>query len=788
MLARAFGFSCIMFTGVLHAAESNIFTPLFLKLTIDGQPRQEIYRCYKDIKGSIWLNVKDINSLKFPEKNFKLKQFHNSFYFNLSEYEQIEYSLDEHQLILRIQTPLEWHKNQIAVTAITLNNSTYRPKDMGAFLNYDLSSRFSQLQNRNYTAALTEAGLFTPAGVGINSILFNGYDFLRRQHQWTRLDSTWFLDQPETMTSWRLGDSMTSALPWNGVMRFAGIQYSTNFATQPTLITFPQPAVQGEAVLPSSVDVLINGVKAYHENIERGPFYLTQLPVVTGAGQIKMLATDLLGRQQVNTFDYYSSPTLLKPGLANFSYELGISRTFYGIDSNRYNRPLAVATYSLGLNKYYTVGGHIELLKDQQTLSCSNEFLLGNMGIASLGFSGSLVSGKNKWLSKQYQRGVGGLFNLGFRRQTLFLSYGFQSTFATHDYMQIGTYRHRAYPNFTLQSFIGLNSQRFGSLALTYTELNNSFNGLKILPYEFLRPNSDVLMVNYNKTLFKNLFLNATILSDLKNRDKQLIFSLVMPFDGGDKSLSVNEYVFGNQHQENIQLLKNLPFGNGYGYRLTAATTDSAPVIGDLYWQNNYGLLGARYFRLNGTNNTELNARGSVIGFAHRLFLTRYVDQSFALVHTPNMQNVDVYYRNLLIGKTNKYGYLYIPQLLPYQSNEIRIDPNKLSMNSSIEEVEQTVVPYNRSGVLVKFAIKNSISLLITLKTVAGNPIPTSAEVILDNDSKFVPVGYNGEVFVTLDSKSFISGKAAWDNQVCYFSSPVPKTQKVINRMSLVCA
>lgn len=774
-------------SGNIYAENKSMLHPLLVTFTIDGISSAKIYRCYQDEKKQIWAESGDLNTLGFPKAAQAPIHYKNREYVLLDWYEDIEYALDEHALILTIQTPIAWHK-KIIKTEIKLDNVGLRPQHSGAFFNYDANSRFNGWKRKTDLASFTEAGLFTPYGVGTSSFLFNGYDFFQCKNGVTRLETSWTIDEPEHVSSWRFGDSITSGLQWNGAVRFAGVQYATNFTTQPSLITFPQPVISGEAILPSSIDVLVNGMETYKQSVERGTYYLTQLPVITGAGTIQVMAKDLLGREQVSTFSYYAAPVLLKPGLADYSFEVGSMRSWYGSRSYHYGQALGVGTYSLGLTEHDTAGVHIELLKEHQTLGVANHYLLGSVGVLSLGVAGSHTAKTNSGPDGQVKRGLGGLVNVGFRRQTTFLSYGAQATFANHDYFQIGTFRNKGYPNFTFQSFVGVSTERWGAISLTYTALNNAFNPVLAAPYEYLLPNSDVLMVSYSKNLFKRVFFTVSGLSDLRVRNNQQIFAtLSIPLDGGNKSMSFNEYSQSGQHQENIQMIKNLPLGNGYGYRLTAADNKSSPVIGEANWQTNQGLLGARYISTNGGQFGELNARGSVISFAHRIFLARYVDQSFALVDASGFQNAEVLYRNQPIGKTNRAGYLYVPELLAYQPNEIKLDTSKLPLTAQIKEASRTVTPYRRSGVLVKFNLYLAQNILLTLHQNNGEPVPAGAVVSMDGDSAPIPVGYYGQAFISSKGGKRLSGVARWDSQECLFSLEAHVSDKAVQKEFALC-
>ena len=52
---------------------------------------------------------------------------------------------------------------------------------------------------------------------------------------------------------------ISAAGAWGRSVRFGGIQFGTNFSTQPTLVTTPLLFAQGEAIVPSTVDVFVNG-------------------------------------------------------------------------------------------------------------------------------------------------------------------------------------------------------------------------------------------------------------------------------------------------------------------------------------------------------------------------------------------------------------------------------------------------------------------------------------------------------------------------------------------------
>src|SRR5262249_36839264 len=142
---------------------------------------------------------------------------------------------------------------------------------------------------------------------------------------------------------------------WGRSLRFSGVQYGTNFTLQPDLITYPLPAFPGTAIVPSTVDVLVNGARVGAQQVPPGPFTISNVPVVTGAGDVQFVVRDAFGQQQVITQPFYTSRQLLRPGLDEWSVNAGAERLNYGIESFDYGSGFASGYWRRGLTDQVTV-------------------------------------------------------------------------------------------------------------------------------------------------------------------------------------------------------------------------------------------------------------------------------------------------------------------------------------------------------------------------------------------------------------------------------------------------
>ncbi len=315
--------------------------PLLLEIKLNGSLLPGITQCYKDPSGHIWIEESDLRQWGMKSNFHAPLKHRGEQLYKLDWHHNVSYQLDQYAMQLTISAPPQLFITQ-TFDPLSKRLGALRPKDPGAFLNYDAVALRNNSPGINQTnlSALMGLGLFNRLGVGTADVLaYNKYAnnitlLTNQSSKLVRLNTTWTLDQPENIARWRLGDAITGSTYWSGASRFAGIQYATNFNTQPNLVTFPLPGYQGEAAIPSTVDVFVNSVLNQQQIVNNGPYIFNNIPVISGAGNVNVVTQDLLGRSKVVSFSYYASPQLLKPDLVDFSYEAGFVRDNYGVNSN----------------------------------------------------------------------------------------------------------------------------------------------------------------------------------------------------------------------------------------------------------------------------------------------------------------------------------------------------------------------------------------------------------------------------------------------------------------------
>ncbi|MEI7037296.1 fimbria/pilus outer membrane usher protein [Fulvimonas yonginensis] len=681
-------------------------------------------------------------------------------YCALAAIKGLTYQVDQARGMLAISVPptlmAESH-----LSGMSLGIDRPTPSPPGAYLNYDVFAGHESAGSTT-TSALLETGLFGRMGSGTSTLLSRRTDDATRT---IRLDTTWTHDDPDRMASLRLGDTISGASAWGRSVRMGGVQWATNFATRPTFVTFPLPTVDGVAAAPSTVDYYVNDALRLRREVPGGPFTIQDLPVVTGAGEIRMVVRDMLGREQVISQPFYASSGILARGLRDYSYELGFERRNYGLASNDYGKPVLVGTERRGLTDHVTGEIHAELLQDQQTLGLNGNVLVGDLGVLTLSAAGS-----------HDRDGRGGLLELGFQRQSTDLSWGARSQVTTPGFSQLGYEAPARPPKQMTSAYVSVGTQGFGSFGLNYTR--QSFR-------ESNREDIELLGASYSRALGRLGYLGLSALRFLGGDGSTLVsMTFTMPLGSVD-SLSLNGQTRGGSSGGTLQYQHNLPAGSGAGWRMQAGLSPDDPSLAELALQNDVGTYTIGAAESQGRQAYQASVQGGIALLAGRVFPSRHIDDSFAVVRVPGFPGVRVYADNQPVAVTDERGYALVPRLRPYQRNPIRIEQADLPLDAEIQGLQLDAVPYSHSAVALTFPVRAARGAVVVVKLEDGSFLPAGATITVEGSTATFPVGYQGEAYLTgLEATNTL--RANWRGQSCDMTVAFPATGDPLPRIGPV--
>lgn len=615
----------------------------------------------------------------------------------------------------------------------------------GGFLNYELFAAHSQ--DSTQRSGQFEVGYFNRFGVGISNLLAEN---LGSNPHVTRLDTTWTRDFPAQRQSLRLGDAINVAGTWGRSVRFGGIQYGTNYATQPGFVTFPPQSAVGQAVLPSTVEVFVNNALASRQNVPPGPFSISNLPVVTGSGEVQLVVRDLLGREQLITRPFYASQALLREGLASFSHEFGFMRENFGINSNDYADWLATTTYRRGVSERFTGEVHGEAMRGLATVGAGGDYLLPSIGTFSTYFAAS-----------RNRAAHGGLALAGVDRQARPWSLGARTQWTTPGFAQVGLTPPQLPPLQLSSVNLSYAARSGGSVGIAY-----------VMQRSRDQDDTRFATLSYSTSLGKLGSLSISAVRNLAGDATTTIFALLsFPLDNAT-SVSVSSQFrrgenAGNGNDFTTTVQRNTPAGEGYGYRVLARGDGSKE--GSYALQNNIGRVVVEAAHNQGSSATRLDISGGVALLDGDLFLSRRIDQSFAVARIPDYPGVRILADNQPAGRTDAAGNALIPRLRAYDINVISIDHRDVPLDAEIGSLKLDAVPYYRSGIELKFPIKHSRGATFILQLEDGRSVPVGASVQESGRDEVYTVGYDGEVYVAgLGSTTRL--RATWGTQSCEFT------------------
>lgn len=717
---------------------------LWLAVVLNGQSVSQAALMLRSGNGQLLASRTDLRTWRLRIPRTAGLRHEGEDYLPLDALRTLRYRVDEASQTLIVNAP----PSAFLPVSIRGTGTVFakpNPSPPGVFLNYDLTATRSNVATAE--SALLEPSLFGRWGSLLSDFLERNADGHDRV---IRLDTTWTRDQPESATTLRIGDAITgSSSLWGGAVRFAGVQWGTDFATQPGLITFPLPTIGGATSLPSTVDLYVNGALRMSTNVPMGPFQLQNVPAISGDGQIQVVVRDLMGREQVITQPFYASPVLLRQGLQDFSYEAGVVRENYGLASDDYGRALLAGSDRLGLSDSLTADLHGELLARQQTLGIGGDWLVPSVGVASVAVAGS-----------HSRQGAGGLAVLGFDRTARRFSVGASIQIADKHFVDVASLDGQPTPIRMTRAYASVALGRLGSVSLI--RARQDYPDGHVIDLSSIREDFQIRRFGF-------LSLSVTrARADTTDTTVELTFTRSL---GERTSATLDATSEGGHGQGLVQVQRNLPAGPGSGYRVSAGVDGSPDGEADYTWQTTAGTYDVDAQRMLGETQETASAAGGIAFFGNQLFPARSINGSFAVVNVAGEPGVRVYDANQLVGRTNSRGQVLVPNLLPYEDNQISIEQADLPLDAEISTVEKKAVPYFRSGTLVRFPVVHPHGALVTLVLTGGKDLPAGALVQIAGRGEQYPTALHGEVYL-VDFSAPAVLRASWPGGRCEATIP----------------
>lgn len=652
---------------------------------------------------------------------------------------------------------------------------------MGGFVNYDLQWQRGSLgrgmREQNNASGLFELGGFGEIGALRSHALFRSHAGGTR---WTRLDTHWTRDDPARMTSLRLGDSISQPGSWGRALRFAGVQWGSDFSLRPGFLSFPLPTLSGEATLPSTVELYVNNSRRLQGEVPAGAFDITDVPVVTGRGELRLVVRDLLGREQVVVQPYDASPQLLRTGLNAFSYELGVVREDYGVASARYGRVLAALTDRRGISDTYTREWRLELLGRTRAAGVAGTWLVPGAGVFNLA-----------GVTSRAEAGVGGLLVARAERQTTQSSGSVQLRYGSRHFQQAG----QAAPLPAAMSMATGAWARTPKLDVTAT-LGSSWGGSGV-GFSFVQlaswqgPRQRLLAVNSSHALGHWGAVGVFAQRDIDNRRLAVSATLSIALGARSNASVTQTRQRGDgpaRSQQSLQWQRQLPDSLGLGAQLNAELGPNAErYTAQLQWQGEHAGVSGGIARSAGGTDVRAGVNGGMAWLGSSAFFSRRIEGSFAVVEVGDYEGVPVLLEHKPAARTDARGRAFVSGLRGYEPNRITVDASALPFDAEVHALHTVLTPPARSGVLWRIPVKRTRAATFRLAGRDGRAVPPGSEFRVDGQARVFPVGLNGKAFASgLDFRSEL--QVQWPGGSCRAQLALPAGAEELPELgTLVC-
>ena len=687
---------------------------------VNGEEREVIPVRFLAPGGPLYIGEPELRDWGIAPESLSLQSFSGARWLCV-EGIGLKYQLDPAQLTLALDFPPELFGGSTA--SLTMEDRLPVTYARGGFLNYDL--RYDRSEGVTSLGANWEIGAFARPGLFTSSFFTGNND-----RGTIRLDTVFRRDDPERITSAVAGDTITRSGSYGASVRMGGLQYQRNFATAPLLITYPTADVGGTAVVPSTVDVYINNAKAYSTPVKPGPFSVQNLPVPVGAGNVRVVVRDVFGKESTAVVPYVRYDSMLKQGLHDFSYEAGFLRRDYAIESNDYGDWAAVATHRYGVTNWLTLEGHAEAMADRGNLGGVVQVTMPVLGLVGMGAAASTGDG------------TGTLGKAFFQRNERDWTVGAAWQEQSENYVDVASEPGQIRTLSTSQ--VSASARVFerhwlNALALRTTDQTGEFNTATLGWSYSLTPSA---------TLTANLSQFSGSLQPTNN-----VFSIMLALPLGERDFATaSAERRSNPSEKNVLLnvSRNLLETDSFGYRVLAGEQSGDPRLElGAFARTGVGEFGVEAADAFGVSAARAYARGGVAAAGGEWRISRYLDQSFAMVKVADFPDVRVYANSQPVGKTDASGVAVIPRLSGFLPNTITFEAEDIPLDGSFGENAKRVKIANRMGALVDMGVLRRLSATLTLVEASGRPVPAGASARVGEAEEEFPVARRGRVYVS---------------------------------------
>ncbi|AOK57501.1 fimbria/pilus outer membrane usher protein [Burkholderia stagnalis] len=656
-----------------------------------------------------------------------------------------------------------------------------------AMLNYNANLFSTQTQGQNLTRFYT--GLNMGLNVGALRVRHNG-NFTWSPHGGSRYQRGYVYGQTD-VPAWRAqvlaGESATSGELFDAVS-FRGVQIASDDRMLPDTQRYYTPVVRGTANSNAKVSVYQRGYLIYETTVAPGPFAIDDLQAASYGGDLNVTVTEASGEVRSFVVPFATTVQLLRPGVTRFSAMAG-QAIDTGLDSG--SQYVGQFTLQRGLNNVVTGYGGGAFTGNYQSVLMGAALNTEIGGFAAdvtyartSTMRGDRLNGSSIRVS--YSRN---LPNSGTNFSLLAYRYSTKGYLGLRDALLLNSMVERGIPADALARMrnrldVNISQQlgQTGSLYINGSALSFWNQGGQTLSFT----------VGYS-TQWRNMSFSASV-----QRVRNAVPGTTQFVGGGSSTLaSLNVSIPLGRDMRRTPMFNSLAThdsnggthvttglsgrfgesGNG-GYTLSGTYDGNgrtASGSGGLNYRLPAVSLGGNVGFGRGYQQASATAMGGIVLHPGGVTAGPTLGETVGIVEARDARGAAVVNSS---ARVNRYGYAVVPSLIPYQLNNVDLDPKGMPDNVELKTASRSVAPRAGSVVMLSYDTLKARPLLIDSHTPDGAPLPFAARAVdVASGSTIGAVGQGSRLFIR--SQSDVGQvRVEWGgkrNQQCVIDYAVPR-------------
>jgi len=679
---------------------------------------------------------------------------------------EVTFDVDEAGLALRIHAAVPLlGRSIIDLTPSRRPTGIVMPSVPSAFLNYAARA----------DSAAGPSG-FAEVGASGPHQLFNASLSWSRDLGPVRGLTTYTVDRAEELLRFTAGDAVIAPVPLGGAPILLGLGAARDLSLDPYLVRAPLPAATVFASSPSTLEVWIDGRLARTQQVAPGTYDLSNLPLTTGANDVRVVVRDAFGRTQTLATGHYLAQGLLARGLHEWAWNLGAVRRGYGVESFDYGGPALLGHHRYGFTNWLTAGGRLE----------AAEGLEGGTALVSGGPSATVSTPLGEWdfsaaasvsrcegsapcpwaLAHSGRTGSAGLaaWRFGGRLASVSLDAEWTS---------------RRYAQISLDPRSDRDRWSAGAVASLAAGTLVSFSGELAASRTWLGYDLARGTVRATVRMGSQLWAVASVTGARGGAagGSGVYLQLVW---AGPQATTVDATTATHGHTGAFQAgaQKSLPVGDGWGGWARGGMdgpTSSASFLAQ--GQTSFGRAEAGWDSIDKTSAGHVAASGALVLIEGGLFASRPIDQGYALVQG-GAPGVGVTVENQPVGRTDRNGNLLVPGLLPYYGNRIAITHADVPLDWRLGQTEKLVAVAPRGAARVRFDVERMRAWQgwIWIRDGGAEQPPAYGTLVVDGEGRQAtsPLAEDGAFWIEGVPPGKYRARVEWRGRACTFTLSLP--------------